>query len=99
MKIQLCKCTVHSAQCSDSGRIGKQEHNPVNEFKFLFAVMDWLPLKNSNVRVLSILVAKERGLSEHKVVLLMNDDFGSQNCKSLKAGLHGEVEPVQKAEH
>jgi len=44
-------------------------------------------------------VARGRRLSENKVVLLINEDFGPQNSKTLHIGLHGEVEPVQKTEH
>lgn len=93
----MCKCTVQSAQCSDSGRTGKQVHNPVNELKLLCTVMGRLPLTNSSV--LSVLVAKGQRLSENKVVLLINEDFDPQNSKTLQIGLHGEVEPVRKAEH
>jgi len=59
--------------------------------------MGGLPLKNSNV--LSVLAAKGRRLSENKIVLLMNEDFGPQNCKTLQVGLHVEVEPVETAQH
>jgi hypothetical protein len=89
----LCKRPVQSAETG--GPLGKQAHNPGDDYGFASAVNGSLATRE--FQVLSIPLEKGRRLSGKQVVMLMNENLGActvrhKNCTTLHVGQHRDVE-------